>query len=83
MMTIPFLTAHEMARRVRAGELTALEIAEAHLAHIEAVDGVPGTIGGPADAPGVHAFITVTADRARAQAKAVDAKIAGTAGEQK
>lgn len=71
-----FLNATEIANHVRSGNHSALEVTEALLEHVKAVDGVPGTIGGPADAPGVHAFITVTAERALAQARVVDAKIA-------
>ncbi|HUF38835.1 MAG TPA: amidase family protein [Anaerolineales bacterium] len=75
-MEIPFLSATEIARLIKAGKLSALEVTDALLAHIERVDGLPGRIGGPGEAPGVHAFITVTAERARGQAAAVDAKIA-------
>ncbi len=55
-----------------------MEVLDAHLAHIQKVDGIPGAVGGDRDAePGkVHAFITLTADRARAQAESVDRKIA-------
>ncbi len=76
MNPIPFLTAKEISEKVKNRELSALEITEALLAHVEAVDGVQGAIGGPVDAPGVHAFITVTAERARSQARAVDEKLA-------
>ncbi|HNB50684.1 MAG TPA: amidase family protein, partial [Anaerolineales bacterium] len=79
-MNIPFLPAHEIARQIKSGTLTALEVTEALLAHIEKVDGEPGSIQPsnlqPSTSPGVHAFITVTADRARAQAQAIDAKLA-------
>ncbi len=72
------LQAYEIAAKVRAGELSAREVTEAALARIAAVDGVPGTIGGDpqAEPDKIHAFITLTAERARAQADAVDAKIA-------
>ncbi|GAB4484316.1 MAG: Asp-tRNA(Asn)/Glu-tRNA(Gln) amidotransferase subunit GatA [Anaerolineales bacterium] len=72
------LTALEIARKVRAREMTASEVLEAHLKHIAAVDGLPGTLGGDKDAEPdqVHAFITLTTDRARQQAAAIDAKIA-------
>ncbi len=80
-MNIPFLPAHEIARQIKSGSLTALEVTEAHLAHIEKVDGPPPSVSPlPAgEGPGVrsvHAFITVTADRARAQASAIDARLA-------
>lgn len=38
-MNIPFLPAHEIARQIKSGTLTALEVTEALLAHIEKVDG--------------------------------------------
>jgi amidase len=55
------LTAVEQATAVRHGEVSAIELVEHYLARIEAHG---RTVG---------AFITVTADAARAQAKAVDA----------
>jgi aspartyl-tRNA(Asn)/glutamyl-tRNA(Gln) amidotransferase subunit A len=64
-MTLPqHLTALETANLVRSGERSALDITEALLAHVQATE------------PDVHAFITVTADRAREQARAVDAEVA-------
>ncbi len=54
---------------MRAGEISALELTEAHLARIEALD---GTIG---------AYLTVTADTAQEQARAADR--AWAAGEEK
>ena len=78
-MNIYELTAAEIAAKVRTGDVSALEVTEATLKHIERVDGQPGTIDHPPtsdDAQRVHAFITHTAERARAQAAAVDAKIA-------
>src|SRR6478752_7828597 len=56
------LTAAEIAGRIAAGELTAVEVTEAHLARIEAVD------------EKVHAFLHVDREGALAQARAVDAK---------
>ena len=67
------LPAHEIVTRLRAGDLTAEAVLEATLARIEAVEGGPGTLNGdPTGAKGVHAFITLTEDRARTQAQAVD-----------
>ncbi len=75
---IPALSAHEIARKVRRGEYTARQVTEAVLAHIARVDGCPGQLDGDpnAEPDRVHAFITLTAERALAQADAVDAKIA-------
>lgn len=58
------LSAIEIARAIAAGEVTALEVTNAHLARIEAVDGK------------IHAFLHVDHDGARTQANAVDAKVA-------
>ncbi len=57
-------SAVEVVAAVRAGATSATELLEAHLARIEAVDGV------------LHAFNHVTAERARADAAAVDAAVA-------
>jgi aspartyl-tRNA(Asn)/glutamyl-tRNA(Gln) amidotransferase subunit A len=58
------LTAAELAAKIKTREVSAREVADAHLARAEAVDGT------------VQAFITRTADQARAMADAVDAKLA-------
>ncbi|MGY1826481.1 amidase [Blastococcus sp. SYSU DS0541] len=57
------LTATEIAARVRAGELTAVEVVRAHLDHIEAVDARVG------------AFRVVRREAALAEAAAVDASL--------
>ena len=57
-------TAIDIAAAVRAGDRTAREVAEEHLARIEAGE------------PDIHAFNTVLADGARAAADAVDAAVA-------
>ncbi|MEU6661916.1 amidase [Streptomyces sp. NPDC046821] len=53
------LTATDIAAKVRAGELSPVEVTDAVLARIEAVD------------PQLHAFCTVTPEHARAQARRV------------
>ncbi|MBX3048743.1 MAG: Asp-tRNA(Asn)/Glu-tRNA(Gln) amidotransferase subunit GatA [Anaerolineales bacterium] len=72
------LSAHELARRIRAGEVTAVQALEAALERIQAVDGAPGRLGGDRNegSDKVHAFVTLTEARARAQAEAVDAQLA-------
>jgi aspartyl-tRNA(Asn)/glutamyl-tRNA(Gln) amidotransferase subunit A len=72
------LSAFEIAEKIRRGETCAVDVLAAHLDHIRRVDGCPGALNGdPAREPDqVHAFITLTAERAQAQAQAVDAKIA-------
>jgi aspartyl-tRNA(Asn)/glutamyl-tRNA(Gln) amidotransferase subunit A len=60
-----YLKAHlwpETAARIASGEVTAVEVAEAHLARIDAVD------------EKVHAFLHVDREGALAQARAVDAQ---------
>ncbi|HCU57911.1 MAG TPA: Asp-tRNA(Asn)/Glu-tRNA(Gln) amidotransferase GatCAB subunit A [Anaerolineaceae bacterium] len=78
-MTLMELSAFEIAQRVRQGDLSAAEVLDAALARIAAVDGRPGTLDAgeltEEDKQKVHAFITLTADRAREQAEAVDAKV--------
>ena len=79
-MNTTSLSALEIALRVRAGELSAMQVLEEHLAQISAVDGVSGQLDPPALPPceeqKVHAFIQVTADLARQQAEQVKAKVA-------
>lgn len=58
------LTAAQIAAKVKSKELSALEVTDAFLARISAKD---DEVGG---------FLTVTAERARAQARAVDAMLA-------
>jgi aspartyl-tRNA(Asn)/glutamyl-tRNA(Gln) amidotransferase subunit A len=58
------LPAHEMARRVRAGDLSSRELVAAHLAEIELTDA------------GLHAWLAVDAERALAEAAAADARLA-------
>src|SRR5829696_2436494 len=61
-VTIIKLTAAEIAAKIASGELTAVEVTEAHLARIEGVD------------EKVHAFLHVDREGALAQARAVDEK---------
>jgi aspartyl-tRNA(Asn)/glutamyl-tRNA(Gln) amidotransferase subunit A len=60
------LAGHELARRFRAGEASALEATESCLARIDAVD------------ERVKAFLAVTGDLARDQARAVDQRFAAS-----
>src|SRR5690242_14517287 len=62
MTDIIKLTAAETAEKIASGELTAVQVAEAHLARIEAVD------------EKVHAFLHIDTDGALKAAAAVDAK---------
>ena len=67
-------SAAELAGMVRAGDVSAREVVDAHLARIEAVDGDAGYDRDAVAAGDVHAFLTVTAEQARAQADAIDAR---------
>ena len=57
------LTIEEASRRLAAGDVTSAELTDSCLARIEATDGAIGS------------FLTVTADVARAQAKAADERL--------
>lgn len=59
-----FMTAKEMAQAIKAKKLSAVEVMEAHLTQIERVN------------PSVNAIVTLTADQARAEAKAADEALA-------
>jgi aspartyl-tRNA(Asn)/glutamyl-tRNA(Gln) amidotransferase subunit A len=61
---LAFLSIAEAGRGLRNGELSAIALTEAHLARIEAIDGQ------------LNAYITVTADLAREQARAAQGEIA-------
>lgn len=61
---IVWMTATEMAKRLRDKDLSAREVLDAHLAQIERVD------------PAVNAMVTVVADQAAAQAAAADDALA-------
>ncbi|MET4424143.1 AtzE family amidohydrolase [Bradyrhizobium sp. 956_D2_N1_5] len=64
MTTKPEMTAADIAKAVAGGKMSALDATEAALARIKQHDGV------------LNSFTDVTADRARAKARAVDADIA-------
>jgi aspartyl-tRNA(Asn)/glutamyl-tRNA(Gln) amidotransferase subunit A len=74
------LPAHELSRRIKAGEVSALEALESTLQRVQAVEGrTPSTASyapGGDDAEKIHAYITLTEARARAQAVAVDRRMA-------
>ena len=72
-------SAVELSRMLRAGEISALEITESCLKRIRAVDGEPGQLDhleNETDNAQVHAFITVTPEIARQQAREIDKKLA-------
>lgn len=61
---ICFLPAHDLVRRIRSRELSAVEVMDAHIAQIERVN------------PAVNAIVTFLPEPARAGARAVDAALA-------
>ena len=58
------LSGRALSEGIRSRELSPVDVVDAHLAHIEAVD------------PTINSFITVTADHARERARAAEAEIA-------
>jgi amidase len=64
MEDVCFATAREMAAALRAGEISARELTQAHLDRIAACN------------PAVNAVVTLTAERALAEAAAADARFA-------
>ncbi|MEN6409414.1 MAG: amidase, partial [Anaerolineaceae bacterium] len=79
-MELSDLSATELVSLIRERKVSAADVCDAALARIAAVDGRPGTLNmgdlTDEDRRKVHAFITLTADRARAQAAEVDRKLA-------
>jgi len=61
------LSACELARRIRGGEVSALEVVERHIARIEEVN------------PGLNAVVRDRFERARLEAKEADARVQGGA----
>lgn len=72
-------SAHELVRGVKRGDHSAEEILEAALDRIHAVEGRQPSPAPyeykPEDREKIHAFITVTEERAREQAREVDRKV--------
>ncbi len=79
-MTLCDLSAFELGQLLRQKRVSAVEIVESCLERIAAVDGRPGSLepgdGSGEDPERVHAFITLTAERALARAREVDHKLA-------
>lgn len=77
MASLADLSAREQAGLLRKGEVSALELTEAALERIDAVEGRPPSLDPytlePEDLEHLHAFITRTPERAREQARTIDA----------
>jgi aspartyl-tRNA(Asn)/glutamyl-tRNA(Gln) amidotransferase subunit A len=73
-------SAYALSELLRKKEVSAVEVTKAALARIHAVDGPPGQLEygelTEQDRRKVHAFISVTAERALAQARTVDEQLA-------
>jgi len=78
-MSLMDMTARLVAESVKQSELSAVTVLEAALERISAVDGRPGSLDVDAlsedDKNKVHAFITLTKDRAYQQAQDVDRRV--------
>jgi aspartyl-tRNA(Asn)/glutamyl-tRNA(Gln) amidotransferase subunit A len=80
-MNLSDLPAYELTTLIRRREVSAEETLNSTLERIAAVDGQPGSLDfsgflDPEEVRKVHAFITLTEERARCQAREVDRKIA-------
>ncbi|MCC6148228.1 MAG: Asp-tRNA(Asn)/Glu-tRNA(Gln) amidotransferase subunit GatA [Anaerolineaceae bacterium] len=80
MTEICNLSARDLVAALKKRQISALEILESTLQRIAQVDGRPGTLNPgeqtTEDAQRVHAFITLTSQRARTKAEEVDRKLA-------
>ncbi len=78
-MSILEKSAFQIAARIRAGDLSAVEVLEAAFDRIKTVDGRPGSLDSGElsqnDKEKIHAFITLTEDRARKQAEFIDSRV--------
>jgi aspartyl-tRNA(Asn)/glutamyl-tRNA(Gln) amidotransferase subunit A len=79
-MNLCDIPAHLLTELIHRREVSAIEALTAVLERIAAVDGRPGRLESgavqPEDAEKVHAFISLTEERARAQAEEVDRQLA-------
>jgi aspartyl-tRNA(Asn)/glutamyl-tRNA(Gln) amidotransferase subunit A len=79
-MELSDLAAHEIASLVKNRQVSAVEVLQNHLERIARVDGTPGMLHdspiGEIEPEKVHAFISLTAERAMAQAETVDKSVA-------
>jgi len=77
------LPAHVLVENIRLRQISAMEVLESTLKRIAEVDGEPGRLveAGQSDVVNdaddkIHAFITLSAERARAQAREIDRRLA-------
>ena len=73
------LSAFDLSQLIRQGKASAVEAVDSALKRIAAVDGRPGSLETSpetdADSRHIHAFITLTAEKACTQARQIDAQI--------
>jgi len=78
-MSILDKSAFSIAESIKVGDLSAVEVLDAALDRIAAVDGRPGSLDrgelSQEDKAKVHAFITLTEERAREQAEFIDSRV--------
>ncbi len=69
--------AYQLAWMIKRKQVSASEVLESTLNRIAAVDGIPGQLDGDksAEPDKIHAFISLTAERARRQAQQIDQAI--------
>jgi len=71
--------AYKLSKLIRNREISAEDVLNSSLKRIESTDGRPGSIEPykpePEDSKKVHAFISLLTDRARQQARTIDARI--------
>ncbi len=74
------LPAYEIASQVRNGQLSAVDVVESTFARIDAVEGKSPSSSpydpDPEDLEKIHAYITITRERAHSQAEAIDRVVA-------
>jgi len=72
------LSARRVVEGLKAGDFTAAQVLESTLERIASVDGHSGTLDGSSELEPdrLHAYITVTTERARNQAEAIDRLLA-------
>ena len=79
-MNLSDLPATQISQMIRSGDISARQVTEAALERIAAIDGTPPSLDtipeASQDTDKVHAFITITAERARQRASEIDRRLA-------